>query len=206
MNREVHVRICGGIRVKVPFPTRPLVHCGSLREAEKLLKAIKARLLECGLELNPNKTKIIYCKDVDRRGCHEKESFTFLGYTFRPRLSKSKYGKHFVSFLPAVSKEALTKIKREIRSWRLHLRSDKELRDLAIMFNKIVQGWVNYYGRYYKSALYPALRNIERNLTRWVTRKYKRFKDHRKRARQWLRGVRNREPRLFVHWRMGLGS
>ena len=183
-----------------------LAHCDSLKEAEGLLRAIKARLLECGLELNPNKTKIVYCKDVDRRGRHEEESFTFLGYTFRARLSKSKYGKHFVNFSPAVSKEASTRIKREIRSWRIHLRSDKELADLARMFNATVQGWVNYYGRYYKSALYPALRNIERNLIRWVTRKYKRFSGRRKRASRWLRGVRKREPYLFVHWRMGLGS
>lgn len=188
------------------FVDDALVHCDSLEEAEELLKAISARLLECGLKLNSDKTKIVYCKDVDRKGSHEEERFTFLGYTFRARLSKSKYGKNFVNFSPAVSKEASTRIKREIRSWRLHLRSDKELIDLAKMFNSIVQGWVNYYGRYYKSALYPALRNIERNLIRWVTRKYKRFEGHRTRARKWLRGVRKREPNLFVHWKMGLGS
>lgn len=183
-----------------------LAHCSSQRQAEKVLEAIKIRLKECGLEVHPEKTKIVYCKDADRRGSYEHESFDFLGYTFRPRLSKSKMGKTFVGFSPAISKQASNGIKKEIRNWKIHLRSDKDLTDLARMFNSKVQGWVNYYGGFYKSAMYPALRNIERYLIRWVMRKYKRFQHHKRRARNWLGRVRKREPRLFVHWRLGLGS
>lgn len=183
-----------------------LTHCSSLAQAKKILEAVRIRLKECGLELHPEKTKIVYCKDADRKGSYEYESFDFLGYTFRPRLSKNKFGKTFVNFTPAISKQASKRVRKKIRSWRMHLRSDKDLTDLARMFNKQVQGWVNYYGRYYKSAMYPILINIERFLIRWVTRKYKRFQRHKRRAKYWLGRVRKREPNLFVHWRLGLGS
>jgi len=188
------------------FADDTLAHCSSLTQAKKVLEAIKIRLKECGLELHPEKTKIVYCKDADRRGSYEHESFDFLGYTFRPRLSKNKWGKTFVNFSPAISKQAVNRIKKEIRSWKIHLRSDKNIDDLARMFNAQVQGWVNYYGRYYKSAMYPFLRNMEHFLTRWAMRKYKRLRGHKRRAKQWLGRVRKREPKLFVHWRLGLGS
>lgn len=181
-------------------------HCSSKEQAEKVLEAIKERLKECGLELNSEKTKIVYCKDANRRGRHEHERFDFLGYTFRPRLSKNKQGKTFVNFTPAISRQAGKSIGKEIRSWRIHLRSDKSLADLARMFNNRVQGWVNYYGRYYKSAMYPILRKMERALVRWVMRKYKRLRGHKRRAMNWLGHVRKREPDLFVHWKLGLGS
>lgn len=183
-----------------------LAHCSSKAEAETVLEAIRQRLRECGLELHPEKTKIVYCKDVDRKGRHENQSFDFLGYTFRSRLSRSKHGKFFVNFLPAVSPRSANRIRRRIRSWKIHLRSDKDILDLAKMFNPIVQGWVNYYGRYYKSAMYPFIRNIERYLIRWVMRKYKRYQGHKRRAVKWLGRVRKRNPRMFVHWRLGLGS
>ena len=134
------------------------------------------RLAEVGLELHPDKTRVVYCKDADRRGDHEVTSFTFLGYTFRPRLAKNRWGKHFVSFLPAVSKDAVKAMSREIRSWHIARRSDKSLTDLAQMFNSIVQGWINYYGRFYKSMLYPLLRRINEHLVRWACRKYKRLR------------------------------
>jgi RNA-directed DNA polymerase len=188
------------------FSDDALVHCSSLKEAEEVLEKIRNRLKECGLELHPEKTKIVYCKDDDRRGSHENESFDFLGYTFRPRLSKNKHGKTFVNFTPAMSSKAANKIRKAIRSWKVHLRSDKTLTDLAKMFNPYVQGWVNYYGRYYKSAMYCCLRNMERYLIRWATRKYKKLRGHKERAKYWLGSVRKREPYLFVHWKVGLGS
>ena len=163
-----------------------LVHAHTLKGAQKVLSAIRLRLRECGLELHPEKTKIVYCKDEDRKGSYENQSFDFLGYTFRPRPSKNKYGKMFVNFTPAISTKATLKIKKEIRSWKIHLRSDKEITDLARMFNAKVQGWSNYYGRYYKSAMYPSIRNMERYLERWVMRKYKRFRGHKRMARAWL--------------------
>jgi len=121
-----------------------VIHCTSREQAVMVRDALAGRLAEVGLELHPDKTRVVYCKDADRRGDHEVTSFTFLGYTFRPRLAKNKWGKHFVSFLPAVSKDAVKAMSREIRSWHIARRSDKSLTDLAQMFNSIVQGWINY--------------------------------------------------------------
>ena len=181
-----------------------VVHCGSERQARMVRDAIAARLAQVGLEMHPDKTRIVYCKDADRRDTHEVTSFTFLGYTFRPRLAKNKWGKHFVSFLPAVSRDAVVAMGREIRSWHIARRSDKSLDDLARMFNSIVQGWINYYGRFYKSMLYSLLRRLNRHLVRWACRKYKRLKRRERRAMHWLAEVASRAPGLFAHWRFGL--
>jgi RNA-directed DNA polymerase len=179
-----------------------VVHCVSKAQAETVLGAIVDRMAQVGLELHPDKTRIVYCRDGTRRGWHEHERFTFLGFTFRPRLAKSKHGNFFVSFLPAVSDDAKKTIGREIRRWRINRRSDKTITDLARFINPIVQGWINYYGRFYKSRLYPLLRRINEYLLRWATRKYKRLRSHLLRAKRWLRNVTRREPALFAHWRL----
>jgi RNA-directed DNA polymerase len=132
-----------------------VVHCRTEAEAKTVWKAIENRLADCGLKLHPEKTKIVYCKDDDRQGTSPQEKFDFLGYTFRARRSKNRYGKHFINFSPAVSNKAAKKMRQTMRKWKLHLRSDKEIDDIARMFNPYIQGWINYYGKYYKSALYP---------------------------------------------------
>ena len=180
-----------------------VVHCASEQQARHMRAAIAARLAEVGLELHPGKTRIIYCKDADRRGDHEVTSFTFLGYEFRPRLAKNRHGKHFVSFLPAVSRQAMKAMGAEIRSWHWAKRSDKSLGDLALMFNSVVQGWINYYGRFYRSRLLYFLRGLNRHLMRWACRKYKRLKRRERRAMAWLAEIARRSPHLFAHWRLG---
>ncbi|MFC3456139.1 group II intron reverse transcriptase/maturase [Amycolatopsis speibonae] len=180
-----------------------VVHCRSEAQARFVRAAIAARLAQVGLELHPDKTRIVYCKDEDRMGLYEHMKFTFLGYEFRPRLAKNKHGKHFVSFLPAVSTDAMKAMGREIRSWHLARRSDKSLDDLARMFNSIVQGWINYYGRFYKSRLLYFLRRLNRHLIRWACQKYKRLKRRERHAMAWLAEIALRAPRLFAHWRLG---
>ncbi len=179
-----------------------VVHCETEQQARFVKDAITKRLASVGLEVHPDKTRIVYCKDDDRRGSAEYESFDFLGYTFRPRLSRSRYGKHFVNFTPAVSRSAKRAINREIRSWHLPRRSDKTLDDLAAMFNPIIRGWINYYGRFYRSMLYPLLRHINWGLVRWAMRKFKSLRGHKHRAQRWLVGVARRQPDLFAHWRL----
>ena len=181
-----------------------LAHCRHKAEAEALMSVLADRLQECGLEMHPDKTKIVYCKDDDRREEHPVTSFDFLGYTFRPRRSKNRWGKHFINFTPAMSAKAGKAIRREIRSWKLHLRSDKDLPDLARMFRPQIQGWINYYGRFYKSAMYPTLRHINRKLSLWATRKYKRLRGHRRRAEHRLGEIAKKFPGLFPHWRLGV--
>jgi RNA-directed DNA polymerase len=179
-----------------------VVHCKTEKQARFVRDAIDGRLAQCGLEMHPDKTRIVYCKDVDRRATYANERFDFLGYTFGARLAKSKTGRYFASFSPAVSNEAMKEMSRELRSWRLNCRSDKALGDLAHMFNSVVQGWINYYGRFYKSRLCPLLRRINEYLVRWAKRKYKRLRGHSQRARRWLVRVARREPKLFAHWRI----
>src|ERR1700731_1007150 len=113
------------------FADDAIVHCRTEVEAQEIRAAIALRLQECGLELHPEKTKVVYCKDDDRRRTYPHEKFDFLGYTFRPRRSKNRTGKFFVNFSPAVSDKAVKAIRVEIRSWDLHLRSDKRIEDLC---------------------------------------------------------------------------
>lgn len=177
-------------------------HCQSEAQSEELKQALAARMKEVGLELHPEKTKTVYCQDEDRSQDYPQNSFDFLGYTFRPRRAKNRWGKHFINFTPALSNKAAKAIRRTSRQWNWPLRSDKRLEDLARMFNPVVQGWINYYGRYYKSALLPTLKCLERRLVMWATRKYKRLRHHRRRAAQWLRRIARKQPTLFAHWRV----
>lgn len=181
-----------------------IVHCKTEAEARHMSVEIEKRLIECKLEIHPEKTRIVYCKDEDRRGSYPNEKFDFLGFTFRPRRSKNRWGKYFINFTPAVSSEVTKAMRREMRSWRLHLRSDKVLDDLARMFNPVLRGWINYYGSYYKSALYPVFKQLNRTLMRWATRKYKKLRGHSRRATHWLGRIARREPYLFAHWQLGV--
>lgn len=179
-----------------------IIHCSTEEEAKVLREAISKRFAECGLELNEDKTRIVYCKDDDRRGSYVTESFDFLGYAFRARRSKNKWGKHFINFSPAISNKAKKKIGRIIRHWKLNLRSDKTLEDLSNMFNKVLRGWINYYGKFYKSAMVSLFSRLNERLTRWAVRKFKRFRRKTREARYWLGKVAAENPRLFAHWNL----
>jgi RNA-directed DNA polymerase len=175
-------------------------HCRSEQEALRLLQVLERRFADCGLQLHPEKTKLVYCKDSNRKGEYPVCQFDFLGYTFRPRLAIWKGGLFGVSFLPAASKRALKAIGKAIRGWSFQTRSDKALSDLARMFNPYIRGWINYYSHFYKSALHPVLRRIDRYLIRWAQRKFKRFRRRSRAARTWLARVIRSSPGLFAHW------
>ncbi len=179
-----------------------VAHCKTEKQAQAVLRSIEQRLVQCKLELHPQKTKIVYCKDDVRRGRYANEKFDFLGFTFRPRRAKSRWGKFFVTFTPAVSNEAATKMRRTMRSWRLHLRSDRAIEELARRWNPVLRGWIQYYGKFYKSALNPVFGHLNRTLARWASRKFKRLRRHQRRATHWLGRLARREPRLFAHWEL----
>jgi RNA-directed DNA polymerase len=183
-----------------------ICHCRSRKEAEELRVALEERFGDCRLQLHPEKTRIVYCKDDDRREDYSATSFDFLGYTFRPRRSKNRWGKTFINFTPAISNKAARAIRSEVRRWKLDQRSDKSLDDLARMFNAALRGWVNYYGAFYKSAMYPTLRHIDRKLVLWATRKFKRLRGHRRRARRWLERIARRQTNLFAYWPLLYGQ
>jgi RNA-directed DNA polymerase len=179
-----------------------ICHCRSKAKAEGLRESIERRFAECGLELNLQKTKIVYCKDDDRRGDYPEQKFDFLGYTFRPRRAKTRQGRFFVGFNPAISNKATKSICDTMRQWKLHRRSDKSLDELAQMINPVLRGWINYYGHFYKSALYRTFQHLNNILARWASRKYKRLKEHKRRAFLWLQNRVHRQPRLFAHWQL----
>ena len=199
MSREVHVRFCESREVRSLPATHPVIHCVSARRAQEVLAALENRMAEVGLQLQPDKTRIVYCKDGKRRGFSEHTSFTFLGYTFRARRARARSGRYFTSFLPAISKNALKKISREVRSWRLHMRLHLTFGEIARWINPVVRGWMQYYGAFYRSALFPLLRRINAYLVRWIRKKYKRFRQFKKLEACWQRITRH-YPRLFAHW------
>ncbi|MFD7860636.1 group II intron reverse transcriptase/maturase [Streptomyces microflavus] len=177
-----------------------VVHCVSERQARRLVEAIGNRMEEVGLRLHPAKTRIVYCKDANRRGAYAQTSFTFLGFTFRARAARSRHGVTFRCFLPAVSKDALKRMSAEVRSWRIHRRTRHAFAQLARFINPIVRGWIQYYGAYYRSALEPLLRRINAYLVRWIRRKYKRLAGFKK-AKECFQGITQRYPGMFFHWR-----
>lgn len=182
-----------------------VVHCVSEAQARYVLEAIRKRLAECGLELHPTKTKIVYCKDDDRRGDCDHVSFDFLGYTFQPRRARNRQGKFFVSFLPAVSTKAAKAVRKTIRDWRMaSTRNHQSLDDLAQHVNPVVRGWTNYYGRFYRSKWTQVLRALDRALVAWACRKHRRFRRRERAATHWLGRIARRDPNLFAHWQLGV--
>lgn len=180
-----------------------VIHCRSRVQAEFVLRQIGERFRQCGLELHPDKTVIVYCQDINRREQHPNVQFTFLGYTFRPRKAVDKYGRVYVNFAPAVSRTALRAMRQTIRGWHIQLRCAQELSDLSISYNAILRGWRAYYGRFYRSALSAVWRHMNDYLTRWLMRKYKRLARHKTRARETLGRLARAFPRAFVHWECG---
>jgi RNA-directed DNA polymerase len=188
------------------FADDAIVHCRSKLQAEEVLEAIRDRFVQCGLELHPTKTRIVYCKDDDRRGEHEHIAFDFLGYTFQPRRAKNRWGKYFVSFLPAISTKAAKAIRATIRSWRLaSTRNNQGLEDLARLVNPSARGWMNYYGRYYRSKCIQVVRHLNEALAAWARRKYRRFRRRERASMHWLGRIARRDPKLFVLWQLGVG-
>lgn len=98
-NLYLHYVMDAWLRIAYPgvpferYADDSVLHCRSEREAKEVLGSLKTRLLQCGLELHPEKTKIVYCKDDDRRRDYHNTNFDFLGFTFRRRKSKNRLGR-----------------------------------------------------------------------------------------------------------------
>ena len=180
-----------------------LVHCRSEKQAKLLLRELDRRFHDCGLELHPTKTKLVYCKDAHRRQEYENTTFDFLGYTFRPRRAVDRHGCLWLNFSPAISGTAAKAIRQTVRSWRIQLKSDKTIADLARMFRPYIQGWVNYYCRFYKTGFARTGEHLNTALIRWAMRKYARLRGHRRRTKQWLARIAAKQPNLFPHWKLG---
>ena len=182
-----------------------LVHCRNEQEAQALKSELQARLAECRLEMHPTKTKIVYCKDKKRKGKYPNVKFDFLGYCFRPRLVRRfRDNSLFCGLNPAVSSPAMKAMRSTIRELQLRHQTQLSLQDIARRLNPLLRGWIEYYGRYAPSALYPLLRHVNQTLVAWAMRKFKRFKGHKVRASQFLQQLAAERTALFVHWDIGM--
>lgn len=181
-----------------------VVHCKTFKEAESLKSMLEQRFAACKLELHPEKTKIVYCKDGNRKGEFSVEQFDFLGYTFRPRLAKSKTGKYFVSFSPAISSKAAQAIRQTMRDWKLQLKCNRTIKEISEWINPVVRGWINYYGKFWKIALNSIFDRLNIRLMKWAKWKYKKLKGHSRKAMQWIGKIAKENPRLFAHWELGI--
>jgi RNA-directed DNA polymerase len=180
-----------------------LLHCKSLAQAEMLKDALENRMRECGLEIHPDKTRIVYCKDVHRREKYKFIKFDFLGYTFRPRKAIDKFGRCFANFLPAVSSSSKRVMIQKIRNWHIQLKTDKSLQDIANMFGPILRGWANYYCKFHRYAMRPVWKRFNLGLSQWIMHKYKNFLRHKRRSWKHLASLSLKHKELFIHWKMG---
>jgi RNA-directed DNA polymerase len=182
-----------------------IVHCVSEKQALYIKRSIAERFARLGLSLHPQKTKIVHCvQDQRTRSPDYGVEFTFLGYTFRPRYARTRDGRWKSGFLPAVSKAAKKSMAAMIRGWRLGRRTDLSFREVAAMINRIVAGWINYYGRFYKSLLISFLANrINPHLVRWAMRKFKHLHRRPAKARRRIAQIATTYPGMFIHWRHG---
>ena len=176
-----------------------LVHCRSEQDAQAVKAALDARFAQCGLQMHPDKTKIVYCKDGSRKGTYPTIQFDFLGYTFRPRTVKNRRRNSlFVSFTPAVSNKAITAMRETTRKRNYRNRTDLSLADISRLHNPILRGWLEYYGRYCRSAMYPVFRHFNKTLVAWAMRKYRRLKRHKIRASRILEQLSEKQPHLCL--------
>ena len=177
-----------------------VAHCRTEKEANDVKGCIEKRLNSCRLKLHPLKTKIVYCKRGGGSTEHPNIRFTFLGYDFEPRWNRKRDGSFRLDFTPQVSRAARQAMHRKLKSLRLHRRSDLSLDQIAKWINPMLHGWINYYGRYRKSALYYAFYQLNAILTRWAMRKFKKLRRRYRKAKQWLGRIARRDPNLLAHW------
>lgn len=201
--------------MKRNYPTTPwcryaddaLAHCETEAQAKSLLAELISRFKDCGLELHPDKTKIVYCKDDNRRGNYIHTKFEFLGYSFRRRESKnSKNNKLFLSFNAAVSPSSMKSMRTKPRQMGFSARTDKSLEEIAKESNPILQGWINYYGQYNPTELEPVFRHFNRTLVIWAMRKFKKLRGRKTKATLFMEKISKRQPQLFAHWGTSMGA
>ncbi|HYL12011.1 MAG TPA: group II intron reverse transcriptase/maturase [Terriglobales bacterium] len=182
-----------------------LVHCRTEQEAENLKVELQARLAECHLEMHPTKTRVAYCKNGNVKSNYPNVQFNFLGYCFRPRRAQRRGTKiRFCGFTPAVSSSAMKAMRQTIRDLKLRCQTQLSLQDIARKLNPLLRGWIQYYGRYTPSALYPLYRYVNQTLLAWVMRKFKRFKHRTIAASQFLQRLAQTRADLLAHWQHGM--
>jgi RNA-directed DNA polymerase len=185
------------------FADDSVIHCKSELAAREVKEALERRLKECGLELNAQKTKIVYCKDSNRRGKYPTVHFDFLGYTFKPRQAKNSHrNESFTNCLPAVSNKSLSSMREKMKKWETMKLAGSSIEEVATEINPVVRGWINYYGKFYTSKLKTFMREVNLRIVKWARSKYLKIRPSVKKGLIWLKGVSLRKPNLFAHWKL----
>lgn len=177
-----------------------ILHCKTESQAQQLREQLAERLKDCGLELHPQKTRVVYCKDSRRTQTHEHIQFDFLGYTFRPRRVADRHGRIHTGFTPAVSRQAMKAMRQSLRQRRLFKHSELSVEELAALLASPVRGWMAYYCRFRGSEFQAVANYIDHSIVRWAMRKHKRLRGHKQRAFAWLDRLKRKSPALFPHW------
>lgn len=177
-----------------------VIHCVSENEAKELWLELEKRLKICNLVLHPEKTKIVYCKDSYRRKKYIHTEFDFLGYTFKPRKYQTRSARHITRFLPAISKKASKEIKQCIKKWEIRKKTGTKLEELAKKLNPIIRGWINYYGLFYKTAFKSITFIIDKELIKWIMRKYKKYRRKWMKAYTLLNKIKKTGKPIFAYW------
>lgn len=187
----------------VRYADDAIIHCKSKRQADFILQKLQARMGKCGLELHPEKTKQVYCRDYRRQEKHPNVKFDFLGFSFQPRTSKSpQTGKLFLGYGCAISSSSCKKIGEKIAELIDDSKTCKSVVGIAKKLNPAIRGWVNYYGKFRMWELHKVFRMLHSRLVRWARRRYKRYKTSICRAYNWLKRMKKQFPYLFYHWKL----
>ena len=181
-----------------------VIHCSSKEEAEQLLEKLKIRMQQYGLELHPEKTKIVYCQNYLRKEKHDNNSFTFLSYSFQPRTVQDKFGRsnRFLMFKAAISQQAKTNIRTTLREILRTRWSERSLEWFAERLNPKIRGWLNYYTKFSRYEVYDVFYYLNQRIQKWIANKYK-IRGSRK-VRVKYQMIQAAHPELFYHWRLGI--
>lgn len=188
----------------VRYADDAILHCRSKVQADYVLDNLRKRMQSVDLELHPEKTKLVYCKDYRRQGTHKVVKFDFLGYSFHPRsTAKGGKGNLFLGFDCAISIDSKKRIARKMRDLDIPHLTHNSIVGVAQYLEPFIRGWINYYGKFRISKLNPIFQLLRRHLVRWARKRYKRYKTSINRAYDWLKRMRIQFPYLFYQWRFG---
>mgnify|MGYP003641799431 FL=1 len=178
-----------------------ILHCNTKARAEQLLNLVHQRMESVGLELHPQKTKIVYCRDYKRKGNHPTVKFDFLGYSFQPRTACSKKKrKLFIGYDCAISIGSRKRIADKLEELNVNKLAFKSIVGVAQYLNPMIRGWVRYYGKFKMYELTKVFRLLSKRLVWWARKRYKRYKTSIRKGYKWLATVRKQYPTLFYHW------
>jgi len=182
-----------------------IVHGITEQQLDYVLLKVRERMRYCGLELHPEKTKIVYCQNNRRKIESTYRSFKFLGFRFQSQLLRDTNGKYRVGFLPSASIESKQELSRKLRQVRIPRKTQWGIEEIAKSINPMLRGWINYFGKFSPSTLDALFFSLNWKLMRWALNTFKRFKRSKKRAIKFLKLTFHQNPKLFAHWEFGKG-